>query len=172
MVQAQFIREEQICSHDGRLTRWASCTGDDRRLVAYSWVGSGHHSCQCLFVLNRWVVPESITCDQSKTCTPGDWCCVLYFATPGISETQRRQSWWQAHYRRVADRHGKQSTEVSLLYSVLEFELVILKLKRSVKTGDFKLYIHSLFQLLPWPFALDHANHACWLCPGERPDNA
>ena len=41
---------------------------------------------------------------------------------------------------------------------VLEFELSILQLVRSVRTGDFRLYMQCLPQLLPWFFALDHAN--------------
>ena len=46
---------------------------------------------------------------------------------------------------------------------VLEFELSILQLVRSLRTGDFKLYMQCLSQLLPWFFALDHANYARWL---------
>ena len=51
---------------------------------------------------------------------------------------------------------------------VLEFELSILQLIRSVRTGDFKLYIQCLSQLLPWFFALDHANYARWLAVHVR----
>jgi hypothetical protein len=46
---------------------------------------------------------------------------------------------------------------------VLEFELRILQLKRSVRTGDFRLYIQRLTQLSPWFFALGHANYSHWL---------
>ena len=42
-------------------------------------------------VASRQVLPDSISCDQNKTSTSSDWCCVVYFVTPGLLETQRRQ---------------------------------------------------------------------------------
>lgn len=45
----------------------------------------------------------------------------------------------------------------------LTFELSILILVRSIREGNFKLYILALKQLLPWFFALDHINYSRWL---------
>lgn len=46
---------------------------------------------------------------------------------------------------------------------VLNLELTVLQFIRSIRTGDFKLYLHSIRALLPWFFSLDHANYSRWL---------
>jgi hypothetical protein len=48
---------------------------------------------------------------------------------------------------------------------VLECEVDMVQLIRSVQTGNFRLYIQVLLvsQFLPWFFALDHANYSHWL---------
>ena len=47
--------------------------------------------------------------------------------------------------------------------TTLDFELAILIFVRSLREGNFQLYIESLSQLAPWFFALDHPNYARWL---------
>ncbi|MES9879584.1 MAG: TCR domain-containing protein, partial [Sedimenticola sp.] len=44
-----------------------------------------------------------------------------------------------------------------------EFELTILSFVRSLREANFKLYMESIDQLLPWFFALDHTNYSRWL---------
>ena len=44
-----------------------------------------------------------------------------------------------------------------------ELELLLLKFVRSIRTGNFKLYIQVLTDILPWCFVLDHQNYARWL---------
>ena len=52
-----------------------------------------------------------------------------------------------------------------LLYwcRVLELELCVLQLVRSLREANFKHYIESLGQLSPWMFSLDHITYARWL---------
>lgn len=58
---------------------------------------------------------------------------------------------------------GRKQPQFAYWMLVLELELTLLQFVRSVRTGDFNLYLQSLSQLLPWFFALDHPNYARWL---------
>ena len=49
-----------------------------------------------------------------------------------------------------------------LLYTV-ELELMMNMYIRSLREGNFSLYIDTLNQLVPWFFALDHVHYARWL---------
>ena len=64
------------------------------------------------------------------------------------------------------DWKNKMSTErPHFLYwcLVLELELCVLQLVRSLREANFKHYIECLGQLAPWMFSLDHINYARWL---------
>ena len=45
----------------------------------------------------------------------------------------------------------------------LDLELLLLQFVYSLQTGDFRLYISTLQEILPWLFAMDHTNCARWL---------
>ena len=40
----------------------------------------------------------------------------------------------------------------------LSLELLLLRYIRSLREGNFKLYVESLTQIMPWMFALDHTH--------------
>ena len=42
-------------------------------------------------------------------------------------------------------------------------ELLLLRFVRSLRAGDFNLYISCLDEMIPWFFAIDHGNYARWL---------
>ena len=42
-------------------------------------------------------------------------------------------------------------------------EILLLLYVRSIREGDFQLYIKSLTKLMPWMFALDHTHYVRWL---------
>ena len=46
---------------------------------------------------------------------------------------------------------------------VLDLELCVLQLVRSLREPNFHLNVESLGQIVPWVFALDHTNYARWL---------
>lgn len=48
--------------------------------------------------------------------------------------------------------------------TVLKLEVLLLTFLKSVRTGDFNMYIKSLRGMIPWFFALDHPNYSRWLC--------
>ncbi|RUM46947.1 MAG: hypothetical protein DSY80_01375, partial [Desulfocapsa sp.] len=47
--------------------------------------------------------------------------------------------------------------------TTLEFELKLLQFIRSLREGNFRLYIEALEQLIPWFFALDRVHYSRWL---------
>ena len=47
--------------------------------------------------------------------------------------------------------------------TVMELELLMLQFIRSLREGNFNLYLDSLNQLAPWFFALDRVHYARWL---------
>ncbi len=48
-------------------------------------------------------------------------------------------------------------------YRVLQVELLLMVFVRSLREGNFQLYLSSLSSLAPWFFALDHTHYARWL---------
>ena len=46
---------------------------------------------------------------------------------------------------------------------VLDLEVEILIFVRSIREGNFPLYVQSLRSLVKWFFALDHFNYARWI---------
>ena len=46
---------------------------------------------------------------------------------------------------------------------LLYLEFVLLKFVRSIRSGNFGLYINSLKLIVPWMFSLAHHNYARWL---------
>ena len=47
--------------------------------------------------------------------------------------------------------------------SALELELLALEFARSIREGNFSLYVQILGKLVPWMFALDFVNYSRWL---------
>ena len=48
-------------------------------------------------------------------------------------------------------------------FTILQLELTLLVFVRSIRTGDFELYVQSLTKLVPWFFSLDHFNYSRWI---------
>ena len=46
---------------------------------------------------------------------------------------------------------------------IIELELLLCRFVRSLREGDFELYVQVLDELCPWFFAFDHTNYARWL---------
>ena len=44
----------------------------------------------------------------------------------------------------------------------LPLELLLLRYIRSLREGNFELYVESLTQIMPWVFALDHTHYSRW----------
>ena len=48
-------------------------------------------------------------------------------------------------------------------FTVLQLELTVLVFVRSIRTGDYQLYVQSLTKLVSWFFSLDHFNYSRWI---------
>jgi len=46
---------------------------------------------------------------------------------------------------------------------MLSLNLLLLRYIRSVREGNFQLYVESLTLIMPWMFALDYTNYSRWL---------
>jgi len=47
--------------------------------------------------------------------------------------------------------------------TALELELLVLEFVRSIREGNFSMYVEILAKLVPWMFALDQIHYARWL---------
>ena len=58
---------------------------------------------------------------------------------------------------------AKASPQFHFWFTILQLELQVMIFVRSLREADFKLYIESLSQLVPWFFSLDHTHYARWI---------
>ena len=58
---------------------------------------------------------------------------------------------------------AKCSAQFQYWSTVLDLELLLLSFVRSLRCGNFHLYVECLQKLAPWFFACDHTNYARWL---------
>ena len=65
--------------------------------------------------------------------------------------------WW------VVYTESRCQCSVWLLAEDPVFGVFLLRYIRSLREGNFQLYVESLTQLMPWMFALDHTHYALWL---------
>lgn len=60
-------------------------------------------------------------------------------------------------------RQKEESPLFQYWYITMEFTLLVLTFIRSIRDGNFDLYVQSLGQLAGWMFSLDHVNYARWI---------
>ena len=58
---------------------------------------------------------------------------------------------------------AQQSVQFQYWLMVLDLELLVLSFVRSLRMGDFDLYVNCLQKLVPWFFVCDQTNYARWL---------
>ena len=83
---------------------------------------------------------------------------------PASEEPLPFEIWWQTK--------SKQHPQFYYWTTVVELELLMLQFIRSLREGNFYLYLDSLNQLAPWFFALDRVHYARWLPVHIRDMNA
>ena len=57
-------------------------------------------------------------------------------------------------------QRASDSAQFDYWLKTLSLEILLLLYVRSIREGDFQLYIESLTKLMPWMFALDHTHYA------------
>ena len=80
----------------------------------------------------------------------------LYFLQKQAHECSDDSETFENWCKKKAEQHSQ------FLYWA-ELELLLMTYVRSLRTGDFLLYIQVLGKLVPWAFALNHHNYARWL---------
>ena len=58
---------------------------------------------------------------------------------------------------------AKQSLMFNYWLKSLSLEILLLLYIRSIREGNFQLYIEALSKIVPWMFALDHVHYSRWL---------
>lgn len=58
---------------------------------------------------------------------------------------------------------AQESVQFYYWLKTLALEIVMLLYVRSVREGNFQLYLESLAKIVPWMFALDHTHYSRWL---------
>ena len=61
------------------------------------------------------------------------------------------------------DEQVKRHPQFRYWLIIMLLEVILLSFVRSLRQGNFELYIESLKKLAPWMFALDHINYTRWL---------
>jgi len=57
----------------------------------------------------------------------------------------------------------EESVHFDFWLKTLSLEVLMLLYVRSLREGNFQLYVQTLAQLLPWMFAMDHTHYSRWL---------
>ncbi len=60
-------------------------------------------------------------------------------------------------------KKGEALPQFKYWQTVYDMEMLLLRFVRSVRVGDFNLYVKTLDEVADWAFILDHYNYACWL---------
>ena len=67
------------------------------------------------------------------------------------------------NFKDWSERQGKNHPQFRYWDQALQLELLLLKYIKSLRIGDFQLYIKTTQKMAPWLFSLDHHNYARWL---------
>ena len=60
-------------------------------------------------------------------------------------------------------QRAKASVHFDYWLKTLSLELLLLRYIRSLRDGNFELYVESLTKIMPWIFSLDHTHYSRWL---------
>lgn len=79
-----------------------------------------------------------------------------YLESSGPGDQQKAFEEWCVESKQEAP-------QFNFWYTALQLELLVLTFIKSLRTGNFALYVDSLTKLAPWFFILDHTNYARWV---------
>ena len=68
--------------------------------------------------------------------------------------------------KNFSDWKSEKSNQSDIFFyweSVIELEVILCQFIKSLRKGNFKLYISSLELMIPWVFALNHGHYSRWL---------
>ena len=85
--------------------------------------------------------------------------CTLY----SLLRQAYQESDCESSFDDFCDEQIKRDPQFRYWLIIMRLEVILLSFVRSLRQGNFELYIESLKKLAPWMFALDHINYARWL---------
>ena len=115
---------------------------------------------RCCNIWESRLVSESSTHYPNKTCPPGYRLCLapsIGRGTPRTCEINRAQHRAHESGRLVHSSAG--NSMFKFWFLVLQLQLTILVFVRSIRSGNFPLYIQSLTKLVHWFFTFDHYHY-------------
>ena len=74
----------------------------------------------------------------------------------------RSFQWWGINEEWCAERKAE-NPQFLYWFTCLELELLVLSFLRSLRTGNFEMYLNCITKLAPWFFTLNHNSYARWL---------
>ena len=85
--------------------------------------------------------------------------CTLY----SLLRQAYQESDCDSSFDDFCDEQVKRHPQFGYWLIIIRLEVLLLSFVRSLRQGNFELYIESPKKLDPWMFALDHINYARWL---------
>ncbi len=61
------------------------------------------------------------------------------------------------------EQKSKESVQFKYWVTVMNLELILLLLVRSIRESNFPMFVSALEQIAPWMFSLDHTHYSRWL---------
>ena len=68
-----------------------------------------------------------------------------------------------SNYNKWKKNRCAQSSTANYWFTVIDLEILLFIFIRSLREGNFSLFVMSLKNIAPWMFALDHIHYARWL---------
>lgn len=92
--------------------------------------------------------------------------CTLYILLEkayDVYTTNRQEEGPPQSFDQWCAQKKTESPQFLYWFTCLELELLVLAFVRSLRVGDFNLYVDTLTKLIPWFFCLNHTNYSRWL---------
>ena len=80
-----------------------------------------------------------------------------------MARTAHESEIGEQRYEEWRDNLCQKSATASYWFTVMDLEILLFIFVRSIREGDFNLFITSLKSIAHWIFALDHVHYARWL---------
>ena len=161
---------------------WPNQCGEDKFVIV---LGGLHQEMAAYKVLGDWLKDSGWieALDESKVATPGTaesfligshvsktrhahevTACTLFILMKNAYEeyVESDPQGLIETFDIFKARRMEESPQFHYWAIALELELTVLLFIRSIREGNFNLYVSSLKKLAPWYFALDHPNYARW----------
>ena len=178
--QVPIITMDQPLFALGKQLQWtmSDIYGEDRYIVM---MGGLHIEMASLKMIGQWLTNSGWGCAlvQADITTPGRanailkashvtrsrythqiTACALHVLQQKAYDADSSITNQQIDFKDWVEEKSQKYPQFKFWSIVLKLELTVLQLVKSLREGNFTLYIQIFGQLSPWMFALDHINYA------------